>query len=182
MLQVTVRNTANSPSLPEDFTLLYGPDTAGTAGRQWVYYKISDGTETGTITVSIDGTSTVVKMARIYAFRNAAMSNFVEDGGFSSSGSGSSVSAPPVTTSGEGELVVSFVFVCDDNAVGSFTGETGGDWQEAVPEYTTTSGEDGCIQLQTAVMISAGTISGGTYTMSASDPWGVRAFAIKPAV
>jgi hypothetical protein len=177
LLQVTVRDLTNTPTTPTGFTLLYGPDSTGT-GRQWIYYKISDGTEAGTITVTISGSN--CRMARMYAFRNAAISSFNEGGGFGS-GTGDTISAQSVTTTDAKRLAVSFVFVNDDNAVDGFTGETGGDWIEAVPEFTTTAGSDGCVQLQTATMASAGTISGGSCTMSAADPWGVRAFALIPA-
>src|SRR4030066_573591 len=51
VLQVTVRDIATTPSTPGGFTLGFGPDSTGT-GRQWLYYKISNGTETGTITVT----------------------------------------------------------------------------------------------------------------------------------
>jgi hypothetical protein len=176
LLQVTVRDTTNTPTTPTGFTLLYGPDSTGT-GRQWIYYKFADGSESGTLTITIGGTS--CKIARMYAFRNVAPSNFIESGGFAS-GLTATISPPPVTTTGVSELAVAFVFVNDDNAVGSFAGETGGDWVEAVAEFTTTAGFDGCVQLQTATMANAGTISGGSYTMSAADPWGVRVFALKP--
>jgi hypothetical protein len=177
VLQVTVRDLTNTPTTPIGFTLLYGPDVT-TLGRQWIYSKISDGTETGTITVTIGGT--VCKMARMYSFRNNKSSGFTEGGGFGS-GTDSSIEAQSVITIGGQRLAVSFVFVNDDNAVGPFTGETGGDWVEAAAEFTTTAGSDGCIQLQIATMASAGMISGGVYTMTAADPWGVRAFAIIPA-
>jgi len=181
LLQVTVRDPSSTPTTPTGFTLLYGPDSTGT-GRQWIYYKFSTGTESGTITVTIGGSAT--KMARMYAFRNVALSSFTEDPDFGS-GTDSSIEARSVTTTGNGRLAVSFVFVNNDNSVGSFTGESGGDWQEAVNEFTynpSGSSNDGCIQLQTATMASAGTISGGSYDMGYynSDPWGVRAFALKP--
>jgi hypothetical protein len=72
------------------------------------------------------------------------------------------------------------VWVDDDNAVASFTGETGGDWTEAVAEFTTQTGSDGCLQLQTATIASAGTISGGDTTMAASDGWATFGFALLP--
>lgn len=176
LLQVTVRDTTTTPTTPTGFTLLYGSDSTGT-GRQWVYYKFSDGTESGTITITIG--STVCKAARLYAFRNVATSSFIEGGGFGT-GTGATISAQSVTTTDVQRLAVSFVFVNDNNVVASFTGETGGDWTEAVAEFRTSAGSDGCLQLQTATMASAGTISGGSYTMSAADPWGVRAFALIP--
>ncbi len=178
LLQVSVSNSYSTPTPPDDFTLLYGPDSTGT-GRQWIYYKFSDGTESGFITITIGGYS--ANMARMYAFRNVALSSFTEGGDFGS-GAGSTIYARSVTTTGDKRLAVSFVFVNDDNSVDDFTGETGGDWQEAA-EYLYSGpyyNDDGCIQLQTATMASAGTISGGSYNMGASDRWGVRAFALKP--
>ena len=118
-------------------------------------------------------------MARMYAFANVSLSNFVEDGSFGS-GTGSTINAQSVTTSGDSRLAVSFVFVSDNNNVGSFVGETGGDWIEAVSEFKTSSGSDGCMQLQIAEMTIAGQLNGGSYTMSESDPWMIRAFALVP--
>lgn len=118
-------------------------------------------------------------MARMYAFRNVALSSFNEGGQFGS-GSSSIISAQPVTTTGSGRLTVSFVFVNGNNAVDSFTGESGGNWQEATSEFTSSAGSGGCIQLQTATMVSVGTISDGSYAMSASNSWGVRSFALSP--
>jgi hypothetical protein len=178
LLQVTVRDTSTTPTTPTGFTALYGPDSTGT-GRQWIYYKFSFGNETGTITVTIGGSA--CKIARMYAFRNVATTSFTEGGGFGT-WTDSSIEAQSVTTTGFGRLAVSFVFVNNDNDVGSFTGETGGNWTEAVTEFieNPSGSNDGCIQLQTATMASFGTISGGSYTMDDADPWGVRAFALIP--
>jgi uncharacterized protein (UPF0333 family) len=176
LLQVTVRNTATTPTTPLGFTALYSADSTGT-GRQWIYYKFATGSESGSITVSIAGS--VTKMARMYAFRNVALSSFTEAASFGS-GTAQPINARPVTTTNNARLAVSFVFVNYNNAVNSFTGETGGDWIESVNEFTTTAGSRGCIQLQTATMATAGTITGGSYTMSAANPWGVRAFALVP--
>ena len=183
LLQVTVRDTTNTPTLQSGsgFTALYSAENAGSGTgtpRQWIYYKFSDGTETGNLGITIGGS--VTKMARMYAFRNVAPSSFNVGGGLSR-GDSTTISAQAVTTSSDKSLAVSFVFVSNDNAVGSFTGATGGTWTEAVSETTTTQGSGGCIQLQTATMpIAGGTITGGSYTMSNSDRWGVRAFALIP--
>jgi hypothetical protein len=177
LLQVTVRDTTTTPTTPAGFTLLYGPDSTGT-GRQWIYYKFATGSESGTITVTIGGFT--CKIARMYAFRNVALSSFTDGASFGL-GSSSTISSQPVTTAGTGELAVSFVFINNDNAVGSFAGETGGNWAEiAAGEFTSPAGSNGCVQLQTATMTSAGTISVGTMS-GGGDPWGVRAFALKAA-
>jgi hypothetical protein len=178
LLQVTVRDTSNTPSTPTGFTPLYSAESS-TVARQWIYYKFSTGSESGTITITIGGTS--CKVARMYSFRNVALSSFTEGGGFGYSASSTTMSAQSVTTTGINELDVSFNFVTYNTAVASFTGETGGDWIEAVAEFTTTAGSRGCVQLQTATMASAGTISGGTLSLgSTARSWGVRAFALKP--
>ena len=176
LLQVTVRDTSTTTTTPTGFTTLYSADSTGT-GRQWIYYKFATGSESGSLTVSIGGS--VTKMARMYAFSNVALSSFSEGGSFGS-GTGNTINAPSVTTIGVNRLTVSFVFVNDNNNVGSFAGESGGNWIEAVNEYTTTVGSDGCMQLQIATMATAGTITGGSDTMYIGDPWGVRAFALIP--
>jgi hypothetical protein len=179
LLQVAVRDTSTTPATPSGFTLLFGPDSADNTGRQWIYYKFSTGTESGTVTVSVSGST--MTMARMYAFRNVALSNFVEiNNPNPGSGNGATISARPVTTIGDKRLCVSLVYVTNNNNVGSFTGETGGDWTEAVTEYQFNGNDDGCIQLQTATMATAGTVTGGGYTMSGSDDWGLRAFALIP--
>ena len=176
LLQVTVQDTSTTPTTPDGFTALYSAESTS-AGRQWIYYKFATGTEPKSLTISIPGS--VTKMARMYAFANVSLSNFVEDGSFGS-GTGSEITAQSVTTSGDSRLAVSFLFVSDNNAVGSFVGETGGDWVEAVKEFKTASGSDGCIQLQIAAIATSGQMTGGSYTMAASDPWMIRAFALVP--
>jgi len=176
ILQVTVRNAANAPYGFTGWASLYAAD-ATSVGRQWLYYKVANGEETGTLTVLVGGTD--CKMGRIYAFRNVALSGFTEGGGFAT-GVDDSIEIPSVTTTSTKRLAVAFTFINDDDTVGDAAGEAGGDWAEAVAEFTSTEGDDGCIQLQTATMAAAGTISGGVITASAADPWGCRAFALIP--
>ena len=83
----------------------------------------------------------------------------------------------PVTTNGPDRLACNFIAINDDNALGSFTGETGGDWT-LVADYGTATGTDGEIALQTATMVSAGTIDGGSYTYADTDTWGNIGFAL----
>ena len=147
---------------------------------QWTYYKFSSGSESGTGTVTITGTN-FDRAARMYAFRNVATSSFTEGASFGI-GDDDVILARSVTTLGDKRLGVSFVSVENDISVGNFIGEGGGyDWTEAVNEFTFNGDDDICMQLQTATMTSAGTISGGSYdTGSTNYRWGVRAFALKP--
>lgn len=176
--QIMSRNTASTIGTPPSgWTLLVGPDTGASTFRQWLYYKASDGTETGTETWTISGAA--LFMGRMYAFRGALLSSFAEDSDVAT-GNSTTVTCPAVTTSASDQLVVAFTAIADDNAQSDFTGETGGNLTEAVAEYTSTLGLDGSIGLQIAAMSSPGTISGGSMTI-ASDPWICRAFAIRLA-
>ncbi len=178
LLQVTISDTTNYPTLPEDWTLLYGPDSTGIS-RQWVFYRfVIDEYEKLPVPVYIGGSS--LKMARIYTFRNVAAEAFTQGGGFQV-GTDYAILAQDVTTSRDKCLAVSFVYVTDDNSLGSFNSEIGGDWTETKGEYTASYGDNsGCIQLQIAPLASAGSISGGSYIMSSSASWSVRAFALIP--
>ncbi|MEK6807912.1 MAG: hypothetical protein AABX75_02685 [Nanoarchaeota archaeon] len=179
LVQVVCRNLTMTPTTPAGFSIVQGPITGSTC-RQWIMGKICDGTETGNLSITVS-TSTLAKMARIYAFENNATASYTEGATFSTGAVSSSISARPVTTLDKYRLAVTFVAVSDDNALSPFVGETGGDWTEATPEFTTTQGLDGALQLQIAIMASSGTITGGVSTMIAADPWILSAFAIIPA-
>lgn len=186
LLQVTIRDVTTFPIVQADqgFTALYNGDLSGSVsvrGRQWIYYKFTDGSEDSSLTVTIEGSS--CKMARMYAFRNVELTNFI-DGTDVTRGTDYVITQPSVTTNNVNRFVVALVSVNDNNAVGGFTGTSGGIWTEQVSEFTydggtSIEGDDGSIQLQTAQM-TATTISGGSYNMGNSDPWAVRAFALKP--
>src|SRR3990172_2502157 len=176
ILQVSVRNLTSVPTDPSGWTLLYGPDTSGTSVRQWIYGKIADGTESGDLSLAHD--ASIVVAARIYLFRSVLGTSYTE-GGSTTNISGSIVYDAGVTTSGANRLAVNFVAISDNNTgITAFVGETGGDWTEAVAEYSFATGLDGTLQLQTAAMVSSGTIDGGSYTMQAADAGIIRGFAL----
>jgi hypothetical protein len=85
-----------------------------------------------------------------------------------------------VVTGGVSRLALNFLIIQGAQAVGDWTSETGGDWTEAIAEYTHSTGNGATMQLQTASMPTAGTISGGVMTIT-SAPWGVMGFALIPA-
>jgi hypothetical protein len=178
LVQVTIRDTTNLPTMPSGWNLLYGPDSTGT-GRQWIYYKFATGAESGTISTTFGGSN--LKIARIYDFRNVAPTSFTEGTSFGFNAGSSTILAQSVTTIDVNRLAVSFVFDTYSNSLSSFSGSLGGTWTEPVLEYTTTTSSRGGVQLQTAVMPSAGTISGGSTNIVTSASWGVRAFALIPS-
>ena len=82
-----------------------------------------------------------------------------------------------VTTLGADRLAVQFVALESNQALGDFTGETGGDWTEAFAEFASSTGVTATLQIQTANMTAAGTIDGGTISITSAG-WGVSGFAI----
>ena len=175
-------------NVPSGWTELHADENGGAAGndiRQEIFAKSASGSESGTLAVTmVAGGADGPFMARMYRvtgwLNDATMANNFE-GAAVTSGTSTTISAPSVTTVGAERLCVAFVAVSDDNALDAFTGETGGDWTEAVAEFTTLAATDGALGLQIATLATATTISGGTDTMAASDGWVCRAFAIKPA-
>lgn len=150
-------------------------------GEFYVWGKIADGTETGSVTVTFPNDFGVTKMARCFRFKNnnstsvaAAIESIAEGQGTSNT-----YAAQNVTSTTNLSLAVQFVAVADDNTTGSFTGESGGDYTE-VATYLYDGGSDGAHSVQTAELATAGSITGGSFTMAASDPWGVIGFIIKP--
>jgi flagellin-like protein len=191
LLQVVVRgDPAATVTQPAGFTLLYGPDpTGGTSARvtQWIYYKFSNGMESGTATVTISQPSGIYgRGARMYAFRNVALTSFTE-GTNTNTANSATILPPSVTTLGVKRLAVSFEVLAGDPQYGnqgldSFTGESGGDWALAAPRfvYSGYSGDHHFeFGLQTATMANAGTISGGSDYIAAYY-WFVRSFALIP--
>ena len=189
LLQIGIRDGTNSPDQSQlgsqGFHLLYADQSLSTDMGQWIYYKFSTGTETGSLTIPINGNPTNV-ISCMYAFRYVAISNFNEDGSFGTQES-DVIYAEDVTTYGSRRLAVAFIYMKGyESTVEEFTGETGGDWIKQAEFQNSISGtyEDAAIQLQTAEMITSGQISGGTCRtddmIDQQEGWGVRAFALIP--
>jgi len=181
--EVMILDTATAPSSFNGFTALLGPYTSGTDARVWIYYKYSDGTESGTATVS-RASGTTGFFARIHNFRyvHQTIGSAYEAVNWVSEGSVSTILDRGVTTTGTKELAINFVYNGEDtNTYVSFTSESGGDWTEVVAQYSNGAGNDGTLQLQCATMAAAGTVDGGSYNAVAADPTGVLGLALKPA-
>ena len=170
------RTTTTAPSTPSDWRLLSGPHDAGTVvtGRYWVYGKIADGSEDGaSVSFGTEG-GAAVRHARIYSFSGYVSGDIDRLAlGFTTTVHARQPQMPTVTTTETGDLAIALVYMTDDNDLIPSTGESGGDWTEAVAEFKTTLGTDGAMQLQTATPTAdPGTISGGSCA-TASDPVGV---------
>lgn len=173
-----------APNTPSGYTLLDGPRELGTPatnGRVWVFGKAADGSEDGAAAAMGVQAVTTPRRGRVYRFTGApsgTIGNIVLGFGFATAAT-AAVTDTSVTTTGTNSLACQLVAVADDNAMGAFTGMSGGTWAEATAEFTSSTGTpDTCMQLQTATVASAGTIDGGSFTMSFADPWGVVGFYI----
>lgn len=180
------------PDTPDGWTRLYtesglgaGLGTGTPTGRAYVYGKIAVGNEDGT-TISF-GTAggTAGRYGRIYSFSgwvSGTLSDVVPTASFADTPSETDPFPPDITTTVTGSLAVALVAQDDNNAIGSFTGESGGNWTEAVAEYVSTSiGAQGCMcQLQTAIPTdNPGKITGGTYNTN-NDENSTIVFEIRP--
>jgi FlaG/FlaF family flagellin (archaellin) len=185
LLQIAIRDTSSTPHPGGGFTLLYGPDSTGSGsgnGRQWIYYKISSGTETGPLSLGVTGSYESV-LSIMYAFRYVAASPFTE-GASVNSDSDTTIDAPTVTTGGPRRIALAFIYAMDNQEILEFEDETGGDWTVLgnVPGEASLSDSDAIIVAQFAEMLSGGTISGGDVGRVGvrNESWVVRAFALIP--
>lgn len=181
-LSTLTTNSLNLITNNRDVGLAGGSKHGFYAGR-----VTADGTCSADFTVGGSGNDIFVRM---YQFSGEILGNtddgiglFDNEGGqFQSDGqTGTTLSDRAVTTAGPDRLCVSLNSVAGNQALGSFTGETGGDWTEAVAEFASATGATGTIQLQTAGLATAGTINGGSIAITSAD-WGVISFGIIPAV
>lgn len=150
-------------------------------GEFYLFGKIADGTESGSVTVTFPNDFGVTKMARCFRFKhnNAASVAAAIESIAKGQGTSNTYAAQNVTSTVNLALAVQFVAVADDNVTGSFTGESGADYTEDAT-YVYTGGTGGAHSVQTAEKATAGAITGGTFVMAASDPWGVIGLVIKP--
>lgn len=183
LAHVYAEGILDSPSTPNGWTLLSGPHVIQTTvARHWVFGRVADGTEDGAAVAFGAWVSVNQRAARIYSF-NGRVSGAIGDCvlGFAATSHSTDPQMPTVTTTVAGSLAAAFVAQNDNNALAAATGESGGDWVEAVAEYVAALTPGLVLQLQTAAMASVGTISGGAVAAT-NDPSGVIGFEIRDSV
>jgi len=169
LLHVHVIDSGASPavSTPSGWTLLSSTTTgSGPTTLGLMYGKIADGTESGTLSVSVTQGVTQ-RAARMYSFTGG--STVYANGSGVVAGSSTTITGAAMATTGSLELI----FLCFSGAanttIGDCTGETGGiDYTEAVAEFSTATGGNLTMQLQTAIASSPVTVTGGTATFGAA--------------
>jgi hypothetical protein len=175
--------TTTAPSTPDGWEPLHGPEVIqSTIARHWIFGRIADGTEDGAAVAFGAPAVTTQRAARIYSFSGRVSGTILElCTGFAHLSHATDPQMPTVTTTKVGALAVAFMAQNDNNTSGNATGESGGDWTEAVAEYVAAL-TPGCqLQLQTCIpTANPGTVSGGSVATT-NDPCGVIGFQIKPS-
>lgn len=173
--------TTTAPSTPSGWTLLAGPEVIqSTIARHWVYGRVAGGTEDGAAVAFGSPAVTTQRAARIYSFSGRVSGDIsLLCQGFSHQSHATDPQMPTVTTVRAGALAVALVAQNDNNATGNATGESGGNWTEAVAEYTVALTPGLTIQIQTCIpTANPGTVSGGSVSTT-DDPCGVIGFYIQ---
>lgn len=193
VIQATNTNgNADATVTTADWNAFPGNPYAGTNNRAILYWKIAEsGTDTAGGTVGVTGTGgtgTDGLHARIFEFSAAngwaatPVESIASLSGTTATGD-TVIDMPTVTPTGLNRLAVAISIVNDDagNPV-SGTGESGGDWTQAVAEFESNLGSGGTIDIQTSDQSGGGAISGGTVAYGATgDNWVSVAFALVPA-
>lgn len=172
----------NVVDTPTGWTLITSISGNSGVTAEYSFWKLAAGTEGGTtqaFTGSYVGASPNIS-GIIERYTGNQTSGTPVESAATNSGNSSTPAPASVTTSVNGGLAVFHLGNSTNRTAGDITGETGGDYAEAYADYTPGSSKF-ALETQTAAMATAGTISGGTCTLSASAKWVVICFGIKPS-
>lgn len=176
VLHQMVGDSGGAPSIttPSGWTLM-ASTTSGLI-RSSTYRKIADGTESGSITLSITGDD-LGRAGRMY--RMSAGIGHESASSAADAASGTAMDAVDVTSTQDLSLACQCMGASGTSTtIGNITGESGGDYTEAVAEYA--SGAY-ILSFQVATLATAGSITGGSATLGASRSNRIRhGFVINP--
>lgn len=149
----------------------------GNAGKNCysVFYKKSDGTETGTITVTNGGSGSPVCVGKIHLFRvTGGFPAMPYDTTASVATQSTSVTAAALTTTDVNRLCVQCVMIGSNIAQSNFTGESGTDYAKAASDYLPSS-PAASLGLQTGSVLTPAAVTGGAFVIT-STAYGVIGF------
>jgi hypothetical protein len=188
---ISVDSVTNAENLAGTDSVLtsIGEFDIGSAVAASQHLWIGRSLNTSAMVITGGNTGTDDLYIRVYEFSGVhtgtTLTDVIENStaGATANGAGTSVTVADtsVVTLGPDRLALQLCGFNDDLAGfdGSFAGETGGNWA-TVASYGSSTGTDGGTNLQTATIAVAGTIDGGTMTIT-SMAWGVVGFALIPA-
>jgi MSHA biogenesis protein MshQ len=181
LMQLMSRQKTTNPTTPAGWTLI-SPIAAGgdthVNSTQWLYARTARATGSESGTVSLTTGNGNMWAARMYSFINVDTGTYIE-GAVTASGGSGVCAGPSISTAGTHRLALAFYAIDQQVTMGANSGASGGTWTEAVAEFASGAGSNGSIQLQTATMLTAGTISGGSSNFGGgSDDTICRGFAL----
>lgn len=185
LIHALVRSTPNDTtcSMVTSGWTAFAGNPYGSPARQFLFWKLAVGDEdSAVISMTCSGdTSGAGRYTRIYRFTAANGFNATPiEAITTSTGSGTDISMPTVTPLAGNRRAVCLIAQNTNSTIGSATGMSGGTWTEAAAEFTSSSGSNGMIQVQTADLSGGGAISGGTAVASLSAAWSAVGFALVP--
>lgn len=142
-------------------------------------WRFADGSTT--VSATFGGTGTVRFQGRVYRFTAANGFNSTPIQAISGPGGGSSGTSATfrsVTPTGINELAVHITTIGNSVNTVSSTGESGGDWAQAIAESSVTNAT---IDIQTSDQSGGGAISGGSVAISDGNVWTNLGFTLVPA-
>lgn len=170
-----VDSTAPAVTTPAGWTSAGAFPGGAVVCKQWLFWRVADGSETGNLSVSF--TSDTTCAGRMYRFSNG--SGVEAAAGAMNTSGATTMPAVDVTTLGPNRLAAQLNGATVNSTIGDMSGESGADYTEAVAEYTTAAPV--LLQLQTAQVAAASAITGGSSTLGASGSFRARyGFAIVP--
>ena len=162
---------------------------SATAGYQYLFFGRLSSTTAAVITGGNSGADDIY--VRAYSFTGvnagttlaAVLENVTAGAVVNGAATDQTVTDSSVTTLEEERLALNFICNPNDNTIGPMTGMSGGTWAEAVAEYSSATGTDGMLSLQSAAMTAKGVIDGGSVSLGGATPWswGNIGFALRPA-
>lgn len=183
ILQCGINNASDTVTTPSGWTAFSGnPYSGGSDSRQYLFWKKATGSESGDL--SVTWTAANRMNSRIYRFSGQDLTTPLGTPS-SSTGASGTLSDEGVTTTQADSLALNFFVIGRENvSLSAMSGMTGGTWVEDFAEYGAggTPPDYITIGMNRADMASAGTINGGTATLTgwSSRTWvivGVELFA-----
>jgi hypothetical protein len=149
------------------------PIVVGTTLSLYGYYRIADGTESGNL--SITWTAIAKAYGDIHRFSGC---DSIEGGVSQTATATTTMTDADIITSGANRLCCNLTTIGQVNQnIPVFTGMAGGQWVEKYEIDDGTGTSSGSYQLQTASKAVAGTVGGGSCTVTICN-WGIIGFAL----
>lgn len=154
--------TAPAVTTPSGWTSAGAFPSGANVYKQWLFWKVADGSESGTLAISL--TADTTQAARIYRFSNG--SGIEAAAGTRSAGGSTTIAAQNITTLDINRLAIQMFGAVVNTTIGSVTGESGTDYTEVVAEFA--AAQPVIISFQAGQVPTPTAITGGTVTLGAS--------------